>query len=307
MKRLRAPAAALPRQGIFFLALGLLLAATTLPAPDARAAGDRLLFWEVALPDATVYLLGSMHLASADVYPLRPEIMQAWERADSLVVELDITGPRALEIQVAMLERGRYPAGRTLQDDLSPETWRRLSDRLEANGLPAPMMQALKPGLVVTTLSTLELVKLGLDPEQGIDRYFLALARGNKPVLELETVERQLDVLLDVPEPELLVAQTLGQLDELDTIMQRLIDRWKAGDGPALAKLVIEDELAAHPEYATLHKRMFDDRNREMTERIMALQGAGDTLFVVVGAGHLVGERGIIALLTRRGYAPRQR
>jgi len=152
----------------------------------------------------------------------------------------------------------------------------------------------------------LEMVKLGLDPEQGIDRYFLALARDDKPVLELETVERQLDVLLDVPEPELLVAQTLGQLDELDTIMQRLIDRWKAGDGPALAKLVIEDELAAHPEYATLHKRMFDDRNREMTERIMALQGAGETLFVVVGAGHLVGERGIIALLTRRGYAPRQ-
>ncbi len=292
----------------FLLSLSILFLSLTVldPAP-ARAAEDRLLFWQVKTKNATVYLLGSMHLATRDIYPLRQEIMQAFEGADKLAVELDISGTRSFEIQQRMLERGQYPPGKTLQDDLSPETWKALSTRLESNGLPPVMMQGLKPGLVVTTLSTVEMMKLGLNPEQGVDRYFLDQARGKKPVIELETVDRQLDVLLDSPDPELLVKQSLGQLEELDSIMEKLVTSWRKGDAKALAKLVIEDELAKHPEYADLYRRMFDDRNRDMTDKIVAMQQQGGTYFVVVGAGHLVGDQGIVAMLKRRGQSPRRR
>ena len=70
---------------------------------------------------------------------------------------------------------------------------------------------------------------------------------------------------------------------------------------------MIEDELAAHPEYRDLHKRMFDDRNLRMTDRIVEMQQAGGRYFVVVGAGHLVGDQGIVAMLERRGQRPVQR
>ncbi|MEM0955729.1 MAG: TraB/GumN family protein [Pseudomonadota bacterium] len=278
-----------------------------LSPPCAQAANDRLLFWEVELPAAQVYLLGSMHLASADVYPLRAGIMQAWEASDRLVVELDISGPRALDIQAAMLARGRYPQGQRLSDELKPETWQALRQRLADNGLPPEVMQALRPGLVVTTLSAMEMMKLGLDPERGIDRYFLQLAHESKPILELETLEQQLDVVLDTADPELLVTQTLDQLGELESIMASLVDSWKRGDASALNRLVLEEPLETHPEYADLQKRMFDDRNQTMTERLMELQASGGTLFVVVGAGHLVGDKGIIALLRQRGFQPQPR
>jgi uncharacterized protein YbaP (TraB family) len=285
---------------------GLLWLLILLASWNVRAAGERLLFWESRTPGAQVFLLGSMHLASADIYPLRGEIMQAFESADKLVVELDISGANQLAIQQRMLERGTYSGGSTIKDELSPATWEALAKRLEANGIPPELMLRLKPGLVVTTLSTMEMVKLGLDPEQGVDRYFLRLARSNKPIVELETVDRQLDVVLDLPRPDLMVRQSLGQLDELEAILGQLVGSWKRGDADALAKLVIEDELRRHPEYRELHERMFDMRNREMTERILAMQRQGGTYFVVVGAGHLVGRQGIVALLERRGQQPRQ-
>ena len=273
----------------------------------AHAAQDRLLFWETTTPGSKVYLLGSMHLASADVYPLRDTIMQAFNGADKLVVELDISGDRQLLVQQRMLERGMYRDGRTLQDDLSPDVYRELSQRLADTGLPIEMLQGMKPGLVVTTLSTMEMMKLGLNPERGVDRYFLTQARGAKPILELETVDRQLDVVLDFPDPELLVRQSLSQLDDMEALMNELVDSWKRGDSGALGKLVIEDELRQYPEYEALHERMFDDRNREMTEKILGMQRQGGTYFVVVGAGHLVGEQGIVAMLERQGQSPRQR
>jgi uncharacterized protein YbaP (TraB family) len=279
------------------------LASASLPV---RAAGDRLLFWETTTPDSTVYLLGSMHLATSDIYPLRDLIMQAYKRSDKLVVELNMTGANQRVIQQRMLERGTYAGDRSLRDELSPETWRELSQRLESNGLSPRLMLSMKPGLVVTTLSTVEMMKLGLSPEQGIDRYFLEKARPKKPVLELETVDRQLDAVLDVPAPELMVRQSLDQLDDLESMMDQMVGSWKRGDAAALNKLVIEDELAKHPEYRELHERLFDERNREMAEKILAMQRDGGTYFVVVGAGHLVGKEGIIALLERRGQDPRQ-
>ena len=289
------------------LSLLLLSQGAGLAILPAQAAGDRLLFWEVETKRATVYLLGSMHMATADIYPLRKEIMQAYEGADKLAVELDIGGSRSAEIQQRMLIRGQYAPGASLQDDLAPETWEALAARLQSNGLPPAMMQNLKPGLVVTTLSTVEMMKLGLNPEQGVDRYFLDLARGAKPIVELETVDQQLDVVLDTPQPNLLVRQALDQLDDLESIMDQLVDSWRRGDADALAKLVIEDELAAHPEYRELHKRMFDERNLRMTDRIVEMQQAGGRYFVVVGAGHLVGDQGIVAMLQRRGQRPVQR
>lgn len=283
----------------------LVLATLLLFAQFTQAAGERLLFWRVDTPGATVYLLGSMHLASPDLYPLRAEILTAFEGADALAVELDVDA-RAVEIQQRMLERGTYPPGETLQDALAPETWQALAARLESSGLPPMLMQSLKPGLVVTTLSTLELMKMGLNPEQGVDRYFLNQARGSKSIVELETVDAQLDVVLDTSQPDLLVKQTLAQLDDMESIMSQLVDYWQRGDSKGLARLVIEDELEKYPEFRDLHRRMFDDRNRLMTDRIVEMQASGGTWFVVVGAGHLVGDQGIVSMLQRRGQSPRQ-
>lgn len=271
-----------------------------------QAAGERLLFWHVSTVRAEVWLLGSMHLARPDIYPLREEITQAFAAADALVVEVDIGGGNQVAIQELVLERGTYSGDETIRDHLSATTWKALEERLEESGLPPALMERMKPGLVVTTLTTVEMMKLGLNPELGIDRHFLDRARAQKDILELETLEQQLDLLLNFPNADLLVRQTLFEMESLEETMEQLVDYWKRGDAEALRKLVLDDELSLHPEFRPLKERMFDDRNRAMTDRIVSMQQRGGRYFVVVGAGHLLGDQGIIALLERRGQKPLQ-
>lgn len=111
-----------------------------------QAANDRLLFWEVDNGRGTTWLLGSMHLARADIYPLRREISAAFELSDQLVVEVDIGGANQLAIQQRMLEVGTYAAGESIADDLSPQTWKSLQARLETSGLPVIFLEQLNRG-----------------------------------------------------------------------------------------------------------------------------------------------------------------
>ena len=271
-----------------------------------QAAGERLLFYKLGEADAEVYLLGSMHLARADIYPLRAEIMQAFAGAGTLAVELDISGPRQMQFQQMILARGSYPAGESIRDHLSATTWQSLQQHLSASGLPPRMLESMRPGLLLITLSALEMMKLGLNPEWGIDRYFLEQARGQKRIHEMETIEQQIGLLLDFPQEDLLVRQTLAQLDNMEASVDELVSVWKRGDAPALQKLIMDDELARNPEFRSVYEHMFDQRNRAMTRQVEDFLRSSGRYFVVVGAGHLVGEQGIISLLEKKGYSPQQ-
>jgi uncharacterized protein YbaP (TraB family) len=273
---------------------------------SVQAAGERLLFYKLDTAAADVYLLGSMHLARPDIYPLRREIMQAFDGADTLAVELDISGGNQLQIQQMILARGSYPAGESIRDHLSPSTWNSLQQQISGSGLPPQMFESMRPGLLVTTLSSLEMMKLGLSPESGVDRFFLERARGQKRIHELETVEQQIGLLLDFPQQDLLVRQTLAQLDDMEETMEELVSLWKRGDARGLQKLVVDDELARNPEFRVVYERMFDQRNIAMSDQIEGFMRTPGQYFVVVGAGHLVGDQGIVSLLAKRGYSPKQ-
>jgi uncharacterized protein YbaP (TraB family) len=277
----------------------LFLAVFSLQLPAAQ---DRLLIYRIKTPGAEMHILGSMHLARADIYPLRQQILDAFEAADSLVVEVDITGERELMIQQQMMLRGTYPPAENLRNHVSAQTWRELERQLPKSGLPMAAAERMKPGLVATLLTVQHMMALGLNPEQGVDRFFLDRARGSKRILELETVEQQIDLLVDFPDADLFLRQTLYQLDHLPELLNPMVESWRRGDSAALEKLVFSDELARYPEFSPVLERLFDSRNRAMAGKLVQYLQRGGRYFVVVGAGHLVGTQGIIALLEKQAY-----
>ncbi len=281
----------------------VLLLALSLSIP-AWGAGEPLLIWRVKHADTNLYLLGSVHVAFAEIYPLRDEIEMAFQQSDTLVVEVDIGGEGAQEIQQLLLQHGMQPPGQSLETSLSPETWDALSAYLRSRALPPEMFLNLRPGLVATTLSTLRLAELGMHADLGIDQHFLEQARRSKDIVELETVEQQVSLLLDFPEPDLLMAQTLNQLDEVDLYIRPIYDAWRLGDAEELNRLLLQDERESNPEFEPIYRRMFDDRNTQMTHKIVDMLNGEGRYFVVVGAGHLVGETGIIAQLEAQGFKP---
>ena len=285
---------------------GLLILLCVATSGMLRAAEDQLPVWKVSSGQAEVVLLGSVHLAYPDVYPLRQEIQQAFADADTLVVEVDVGGPNAFKLQQMMLQRGTLPTGESLADQLSGPVWEKLVAYIESRGLPLELFLQLRPGLVMVTLSTMRMVELGMKPELGIDRYFLEMARGLKPIVELETAQQQVDLLLSFPDDDLLIEQTLLQLEEIERYLQPIYEAWQAGDEKALNHFLLEDELAREPRFRPIYEAMFDDRNYAMTDKISAYLGGSGRYFVVVGAGHLVGEKGIVSLLEKRGFKARK-
>ena len=290
-----------PRLSCLFSALLLLC----LTSAFATAAEDRGIFWIAEKDDRHVYLLGSIHLATADFYPLRAEILRAYEASDALMVEADIlAAENDLQLQQQIMGESLYPQGQSLRDELSAGVYQQLLNWLKRKQLPEALFMRQRPAIAMITLSMMEMQAQGLDPTLGIDRHFLELAhREGKPIIELEGTLQQLKLLNELKNPDLLLQQTLEQLQEIKTFVPKLTSAWKTGDEDTLFELVIAEGLEDHPEYRDLYESLFFNRNRQMAGRIHSLSHSNRKLFVIVGAGHLVGSRSVIAELKTRGYS----
>jgi uncharacterized protein YbaP (TraB family) len=138
----------------------------------------------------------------------------------------------------------------------------------------------------------------GSDAGNGVDRAVLAAAPG-KRVVELEGATAQLSIFDRLPEAEQrdLLGAVLSDTGALDDEAD-LVDTWCKGD---MARIEAETRtgLLADPE---LRAALFTGRNRRWVTRIAAEMRSGHRPFVAVGAAHMVGPDGLVALLQAAGY-----
>lgn len=280
---------------------------------SVRAENDKAFFWEVSSSNpkhAIVYLMGSIHFADKSFYPLRKEMEQAFDKSDALVVELDISKTDHQVYNELLARRGIYKDGRTIKDVVSEETWLQLRQRLRYLNVPYDSIKNYKPGILVLTLSALQVIKMGFDPELGIDAYFLQKAAHQnmaatgklKQVIELETLEKQLNLFLNIPNGELLLKESLYSLDEAELLMAEMVRNWKKGDDEQMNKLLFEDALTEYPAFSAIYDSLFYERNQQMTVKIDQMLKQQGKYFVVVGSGHLIGDKGIVSKLRDKGY-----
>ncbi len=275
----------------------------------AQAENDKAFFWKVSpvegdSGEATVYLMGSIHFADKSFYPLRKEIEQAFDQSDYLVVELDINKVNADAYNEILLEKGIYKDGKTVEDVLTKETLSQLRQRLTRLNVSYDAVKNYKPGILVLTLSAIQVTQMGFQPELGIDAYFLnkAAQQVGKQIIELETLRQQLDLFIDIPDGELLLKESLYSLDEAEALMADMVKLWKQGDEVKMNTLLFEDSLDDYPEFNKIYDSLFFDRNDKMTIKINDMLKQQGSYFVVVGSGHLIGEKGIVNLLKEKGY-----
>ncbi len=276
-------------------------------APREEPAGKTFL-WQAqseSAPGKTVYLLGSVHMASEDFYPLDPVIEEAYDASDSLVVEVNMAAIPQKKMLQLVLSRAVLPPGQTLKSRLSPETWTKLEATLKKYDVPPETVIRFKPWFAALTLVTLRITEAGYKPALGIDRHFIG--RKDKEIVELESAESQLSLFDDLPVEleELLLLDAIEGSLQSGGDLTKVMEAWQVGDVEVLREILFAD-VGKRPEFVPLYKRLLDDRNHAMVERIEALIAERSTLFVVVGAGHLVGDEGLVALFERKGYSVRQ-
>jgi uncharacterized protein len=262
--------------------------------------------WKVQSEASTVYLFGSIHLLKKENYPLSQAIETAFEKSDILVVEANIQDQGKVNPQ-AIMEKGLYPPDDSIAEHLSPETYEILKKETAKLSLPPEFFRMQRPWLLSMTLEAMELLKLGYDPRYGADYYFLSKASGRKKILELESVDEQVNLLagLSEREQELLLLLTLKDLQTAAREVDQAVRAWKSGDTKGM-EAVMRKSFKDDPKLAPIHEKLIVERNRKMVSAVEEYLQKKGTYFVVVGAGHLTGDRGIIEELRKKGYPVEQ-
>lgn len=276
-------------------ALALLLFAIALPAQaDAPV-------WQASKGDSTVFLGGTIHLLRARDYPLPAAFETAYQASDRLFFEIDQSQLADMSVQARMMQQLTYQDDRTLQTVLDEETYAALTAYAENAGLPMAMMQKFKPGMLLSTLSLLEFQSRGFTP-QGVDAYYNTRAMGDgKARGELETIDQQITMLASMGEgyESEFVAYSLRDLETVGEAIEDMVTAWRAGDQASLEAQFIRPMLEEAPE---LYDSMLVERNNNWMPQIEAMFDEPGTEFVLVGAAHLIGEHGVLAMLSERGY-----
>jgi len=261
--------------------------------------------WKISSRNNAVYMLGSVHLLKKDDYPLDRSIENVFENSAQLFFEINLDTIDEQKLQQLTITKGTYGGGQTLKDGLSNQTYEFTKHRLADLGLNIEQFAKFKPWLLAVTLDALVLKKLGFDPSQGVDTYFYNKAKKNgKKVDGFETAEYQLSLLGDMPAAlqETLLLQTMKELDTVQQEMTAIIETWKSGDVDALDTIL----LTSFKDYPGVYKMLVADRNKNWLPKIESLIGQKDTVLIIVGAAHLVGKDGIVALLKQKGYQVEQ-
>jgi uncharacterized protein YbaP (TraB family) len=294
------------RQGIIFsLFYGCATLLFFLASPQLLSAQEKSLLWRIRSGPNAVYVLGSIHFLKKENYPLKKDIEEAFEDSKKLVLEIDLQTTDRQKTEQVTMQKAINRDGTTLQQNVSAETYSLAEKKARELGIDLRPLNPLKTWFVALTLSAVKLQKLGFDPTYGVDRYLAERARSSaKPMAGLETLEYQLGIFdqLSPRDQELMLRETLEEMDLLEKSADRVVQAWFKGD----ASLLEESLLAGMRQYPELYRKLIVERNRRWLPQIEQMIKEGGNTLVVVGAAHLVGKDGVIELLKQRGYTVEQ-
>ena len=281
------------------LAVGAILVVL---APLACAdAGHPLSLWEVSGARNSVYLLGSIHLLREEDHPLPSAIYEAYDDADTLIMELDMDDIDPIEGQVLSNELGLIHDGRELRDLLGEAYYAEAEELADKAQIPLGLMANAEPWFAAMNVEIMLLMRMGFNTALGIESHLTELAAGDgKEILGFETLRQQLE-FLDNLSPDAqrdMLLQALAEGADMNDLMDGMIDAWRRGD-----VTFMEDNLLADmQDYPELNQVIVIDRNVNWTNRIEDLLDDQQDYLIVVGTLHLVGEQGVPELLEARGH-----
>ena len=280
--------------------------------PTEGSPSSPLLYKAIDGDGDAVWLFGSIHVGTDDMYPLPTYVTDAFDQADGLAVECDIVAAESdvIGLTNAMMKMA-YADGSTIQDHIDPDLYADAAAILDANGIPADNLNSFTPSFWSTMIDSFAFLEYGMDAEKGIDTYLLKLAKNEKrDIYEIESVESQYAMLGGFSE-DLQILLLEGSVESYgdpagEDMLYELASVWARGDEQGLVDLLTDETTGMTAEEMVLYEEynaaMMTDRNALMTDFAENALIDGNELFICVGAAHVVGDDGIAQQLRDRGY-----
>ena len=261
--------------------------------------------WAIHGAHNTVYLAGSVHLLRSKDAKLPAAFDRAYTDAKAIVMEIDLDDLDPSAAQGWMLEHGMIPDEKTLLDVIGKKRYERVEQEGNRLGVPVEALQQLEPWLAAMTLAELQYVKLGFDPEQGVEKQLQRRANADhKEITGLETLQEQLGFLagMSLDDQAKFLDLTLEEMHEMEGETDNLLNAWRTGNTQQLASM-LSDEYKVAP---ALYRMLVADRNKRWMPQIEKLLKSDKDYLVVVGTLHLVGTGGLLDLAKARGFEAKQ-
>ena len=270
----------------------------------AYAEAPKPLLWKVSDANNSLYLLGSFHMLKTTDYPLAKSTDLAFDDAEQLYFELSPEEMNNPALGQKMAQAAMRTDGKTLQQSLSAETWKKFEASAAKNNLPAANFQSFEPWFVALILSVTEMQKIGLNPALGLDKHFMErAAKAGKPAKGLESGDSQIAIFdgMSMKQQEQFLQDALDESADMKKKIDELHSTWRNADDKALFNIMAKEMSQKYPE---LYQTINLDRNNAWLPKLEAMlkDNDKDDVMVVVGSLHLVGDDGVIKMLKSKGY-----
>lgn len=245
---------------------------------------------------AASYLLGTAHVSDPRITNFKAELNQVLDDVDSISLEIDLNPANQMHMAGMMMA----PGGR-LEDQLGQAYFEKLMVEMNTLQVPAEMVQMFKPWAAALAIS----LPTNHDASQAMDVLIYQFAHANgKAFHALEAIEEQIGVFENLTSAQQIIflQLTIDSLALRDTLYEKVLDAYLASDLGLLMMINEESMIMAPPDFVEpLMYALVDLRNLGMLQRMQPRLAEGNAL-VAVGALHLPGEQGLLALLRGQGF-----
>jgi uncharacterized protein YbaP (TraB family) len=296
---------------IVLLFLTIITVAFGLKAQDTvdNMPSEKSLLWKIEGNDMETpsYLFGTIHMIGKDDYVLRESVKSALDNSAMITFEINMDDMTDMSAMLPLVMKMFMKNDTTLQDLLSKEDYQIVKDHFSESALPLPMsfLEKMKP-MFLTMLDPEAMGSFDMGDDGEVVSYEMelyALAQEQeKEIGGLETAEYQMSVFDKIPykvQAEMLVqgiksAEDTTAMDQL----QVMVEMYKNQDIQSMQEMMQDEDMGVQGYEDVL----LVDRNRNWIP-VMAEMMGKKQVFFAVGAGHLGGEEGVIALLRNEGYS----
>ena len=268
-------------------------------------AGAEPALWKVTGGKSTVYLFGSVHLLPEGGFTVRGDLEDALEDADRVCLEIDPGATDEAATASVTLARAVDPDGRDLFELLGDDA-DRVREKAADAGIPLDALAMFEPWFAGMMVSVMALQSHGYDAQHGVEQVIEAAAKeAGKAGCGLETLDGQLGMLdgLSADLQKEILMQSIDEASDIQAKVEPMVSAWQAGDERGLERSA-EDDFDGYPELA---KVLIYDRNARWAGQVSEMLAGDEDVLLVVGAMHLVGDRGLPALLEKRGFRVERR
>ena len=275
--------------------------AQTATAPDAGRADPAM--WVVRDDDSEIWLLGTFHILPPGLDWRSDALARAIDAADKIYFEAEVDTPDAQQKTIqTLMTQGFLPKGASLSAMLGDDDATMLQQVSAEVGLPFEAVDTMRPWQAFLNLTVQYIVSQGFDPSSGVETVLLSEARvRGRDLGFFETVSEQLALFTSLdPEVELeLLRLTLRDWDKQDEQFAALFQAWREGDVDVIDQLMNDTMRVDAPE---VYDALLIQRNAAWGESIERLMAGRGRILVAVGAGHLVGDKSVPAILAEKGF-----